>query len=83
MYKIFFTQDILKQLTFFKTFVDQLQFEQSFIFVLKVKLLENMFLIFDKLSLFGQLVENLSSSWHFCANRFFEQSQFNQLNQPH
>ena len=43
MYTIFFTIHCVKQLTFFKTFVDQLQFEQSLICCLKVKLLENNF----------------------------------------
>ena len=37
MYTIFFTINYVEQLTFFKTFVDQLQFEQSLIFCLKVK----------------------------------------------
>jgi hypothetical protein len=40
MYTIFFTINCVEQLTFFKTFVDQLQFEQSLIFCLEVKLLE-------------------------------------------
>ena len=40
MYTIFFTINCVKQLTFFKTFVDQLQFEQLLIFCLKVKLLK-------------------------------------------
>ncbi len=40
MYTIFFTINCVEQLTFFKSFVDQLQFEQSLIFCLKVKLLE-------------------------------------------
>jgi hypothetical protein len=60
MYTIFFTINYVEQLTFFKTFVDQLQFEQSLIFCLKVKLLKNnfqymygrLFLIFGQLSLF-------------------------------
>jgi hypothetical protein len=60
MYTIFFTINCVKQLTFFKTFVHQLQFEQSLNFCLKVKLLENKFyytygrgfLIVDQLSLF-------------------------------
>jgi len=39
MYTIFFTKDIVKQLTFFKSFVKQLQFEQLFIFVYRLHLL--------------------------------------------
>ncbi len=60
MYTIFFTINCVEQLTFSKTFVDQLQFEQSLICCLKVKLLENNFyytygrwvLIFNQFSLF-------------------------------
>jgi hypothetical protein len=33
--------------------------------------IQHMFLIFDQLSLFGQLVENMLISWHFCVKRFF------------
>ena len=40
MYSIFFTIKCVEQLTSFKTFVDQLQFEQSLICCLKVKLLK-------------------------------------------
>ena len=40
MYTIFFTINCVEQLTFSKTFVDQLQFEQLIFFCLKVKLLE-------------------------------------------
>ncbi len=40
MYTIFFTINCVKQLTFSKTLVDQLQFEQLTFFCLKVKLLE-------------------------------------------
>ena len=43
MYTILFTINCVEQLTFTKTFVDQLQFEQSLICCLKVKLLENNF----------------------------------------
>jgi len=35
MYTIFFTINCVKQLTFFKTFVDQLQLEQPLIFLSK------------------------------------------------
>ena len=40
MYTIFFTINCVEQLTFFKTFVDQLQFKQLIFFCLKVKLLK-------------------------------------------
>jgi hypothetical protein len=40
MYTIFFTINCVEQLTFSKTFVDQLQFKQLIFFCLKVKLLE-------------------------------------------
>ena len=40
MHTIFFTINCVEQLTFSKTFVDQLQFEQLIFFCLKVKLLE-------------------------------------------
>jgi hypothetical protein len=40
MYTIFFTINCVEQLTFSKTFVDQLQFKQFIFFCLKVKLLE-------------------------------------------
>ena len=41
MYTIFFTINCVEQLTFSKTFVEQLQFEQLIFFWLKVKLLES------------------------------------------
>ncbi len=40
MYTIFFTINCVEQLTFSKTFVNQLQFKQLIFFCLKVKLLE-------------------------------------------
>ena len=40
MYTIFFTINCVEQLTFSKTFIDQLQFKQLIFFCLKVKLLE-------------------------------------------
>ncbi len=40
MYTIFFTINCVEQLTFYKAFVDQLQFKQLIFFCLKLKLLE-------------------------------------------
>ncbi len=65
MYAIYFTINCAEQLTFSKTFVHQLQFEQSLICCLKVKLLKNnfyyrygrWFLIFNQFSLFCQLLD--------------------------
>ena len=91
MYTIFVTINCVEQLTFFKTFVDQLQFEQSLIFCLKVKLLENdfqyrygrWFSIFDQLSLFWHLLEWCRAVVFFVSTSFFELSQFEQLNISH
>ncbi len=88
MYTIFLTINCVKQLTFFKTFVGQLQFEQSLIFCLKVKLLENnfyytygrWFLIFNQLSLFFNVCSNCFEQLYFCVDHFFELLQFEQLN---
>ena len=40
MYTIFFTINCVEQLTFSKTFFEQLEFEQLIFFCLKVKLIE-------------------------------------------
>ncbi len=88
--KSFIDIDIVEQLTFFITFVDQLRFQPVihfwFInvtawkwFVLQVW---QMYFIFDQLSLFLTTGQNVLSSCHFCVDRFFEQFQFEQFNLP-
>ncbi len=84
MYTIFSTINCVEQLTFSKTFVDQLQFEQLILFFcLKVKLLKihvrQMILDFwavDKKVTFAQMV---SSKWKIVSSRFFEQTNFEQM----
>ena len=87
MYTIFFTINCVEQLTFFKAFVDQLKFEQTLIFCLKVKLLDiifqytygRWFLIFDRFSLFCQLLNLRRAVDIFMSTSFFELSNFEQL----
>jgi hypothetical protein len=83
MYTIFFTINCVEQLTFSKTYVNQLQFEQLIFFCLKVKLLEihirQMIFDFrpvDKKVTFAQMV---SSKWKIVSTSFFEQTNFEQL----
>jgi hypothetical protein len=83
MHTIFFTINCVEQLTFSKTFVDQLQFEQLKFFCLKVKLLNihvrQMIFDFravDKKVTFGRTV---SSKWKIVSSRFFEQTIFEQM----
>jgi hypothetical protein len=86
MYTIFFTINCVEQLTFFKAFVDQLKFEQTLIFCLKVKLLDiifqytygRWFLIFDQLSRFWHLLKWCRVVVFLWV--FFELLQFEQLN---
>ncbi len=88
MYTIFFTINCVKQLTFFKTFVNQLQCEQLLIFCLKVKLLKKNFQythsrwvsIFEQLSLFDKLLDMCQPVVIFVLTAFFDLSQFEQLN---
>jgi hypothetical protein len=88
MYTIFFTINCVEQLTFSKNFVDQLQFEQSSICCLKVKLLEinfyytygRWFLIFNQFSLFFSTAQLRQAVGIFVLTSFFELSQFEQLN---
>ncbi len=78
MYPIFFTINCVEQLTFFKTFVDQFQFEQSLICYLKVKLLQNnflftygrWFLIFNQFSLFWHLLKSCRAVVFSCQPVF-------------
>ncbi len=83
MYTIFFAIYCVEQLTFSKTFVDQLQFEQLIFFCLKVKLLKihvrQMIFDFqpvDKKVTFARMV---SSKWKIVSTSFFEQTNFEQL----
>jgi hypothetical protein len=78
MYTIFFTINCVKQLTFFKTFVYQLQFKQSLIFCLKVKLLEiqvwQMIFDFQPVVNFFDICSNGVEQLYFCVNQFFRAS---------
>jgi hypothetical protein len=84
MYNIFFTVNCVEQLTFYKTFVDQLQFEQLIFFCLKVKLLKIHVrqMIFDFPQVFTFFV-NCSTQCRavdiFVSTSFFELSNFKQL----
>ncbi len=91
MYTIFFIINCVEQLSFFKSFVNQLQFKQSLIFCLKVKLLKinfdythgRWFSIFEQLSLFDKLLDMCCPAVVFVLTTFFELSQFEQLNIEH
>jgi hypothetical protein len=83
MYTIFFTINCVEHLTFSKTFVDQLQFEQLIFLCLKVKLLEsswspkiNWIRPVDKKVKFAWI---MLSSWKIVLTAFFELSNFEQL----
>ena len=85
MYTIFFTINCVVQLTFSKTFVDHLQFEQLIFFCLKVKLLKVHVrqMIFDCRPVFTFLsfAWMVSSSWKIVST--IEQTNFEQLIMSH
>ena len=84
MHTIFISIDCVEQLTFFKIFVDHLQFEQSLIFCLKVKLLKihvrQMIFNFWPVVNFFDICSNGVEQLYFCVEQFFELLQFEQLN---
>jgi hypothetical protein len=83
MYTIFFTINCVEQLTFSKTFVDQLQFEQLIFFCLKVKLLEKhvwqMIFYFQPVDKISDICSNGVEQMKDCVDHFFEQMNFKQL----
>jgi hypothetical protein len=84
MYAIFFTINCVEQLTFYKTFVDQLQFEQLIFFLSKSETARNThtaddFYIFNQFSLFCQLLDASRAVDIFVSTSFFELSNFEQL----
>jgi hypothetical protein len=87
MYTIFFTINCVEQLTFFKTFVDQLQFEQLIFFLSKSETARNTrtaddfswFLIFEQLTKKIIIARMVSSNNKIVSSRFFEQSNFEQM----
>ncbi len=80
MSTIFFTIYCVEQLTFYKTFDDQLQFEQLIFFCLKVKLLEihiwQMIFDFQPVFTFLSTAGLVLSSWYFCVDQFFWAIEF-------
>jgi hypothetical protein len=84
MNTIFFTINYVEQLTFYKTFVDQLQFEELIFFCLKVKLLEihvrqMIFFFLTSFHFFSQLLNLHQAVDIFVLSSFFELSKFEQL----
>jgi hypothetical protein len=87
MYTIFFTINCVKQLTFSKTFVDQMQFEQLIFFLSKSETARNTctaddfswFLIFEQLTRKNIIAQMVSSNNKIVSSRFFEQSNFEQM----
>ena len=83
MYTNFFTINYVEQLTFSKTFVDHLQFEQLIFFCLKVKLLEiqvrQIFFDCGPFFTFLSFARMVSSNNKIVSSRFFEQSNFEQM----
>ena len=83
MYTNFFTINYVEQLTFSKTFVDHLQFEQLIFFCLKVKLLEiqvrQIFFDCQPFSLFLSFARMVSSNNKIVSSRFFWQTNFEQM----
>jgi hypothetical protein len=82
MYTIFFTINCVEQLTFFKTFVDKLQFEQSLIFLSKIETARNTHTAhdFQPVVNFFDICSNGVEQLFFLSSSFFKLSQFEQLN---
>ncbi len=80
MYTIFFTINCVEQLTFSKTFVDQLQFEQLIFFCLKVKLLEihvrQMIFDFRAVDKKSDICSNGVEQMKNCVEQFFRANEF-------
>ncbi len=75
MYIIFFTINCVEQLTFFKTFVDQLQFEQLLIFLPKSETARNTRTAedfrFSTSFQFFDICSNGVKQLYFCVDQFF------------
>jgi hypothetical protein len=84
MYTIFFTINCVEQLTFYKTFVDQLQFEQLIFFLSKSETAQNTrtaddFWFSTSFHFFCQLLDLRRAVDIFVSTSFFELSQFEQF----
>jgi hypothetical protein len=84
MNTIFFTINYVEQLTFYKTFVDQLQFEEFIFFLSKSETAQNTrtaddFLFSTSFHFFSQLLNLHQAVDIFVSSSFFELSKFEQL----